>query len=469
MGGGMSGGDGAARAYDLVVVSDRVVLGDCVVPAGVAVFGETIAAILDADRARTPGIAARTIDLGTSYVLPGPIDAHVHHRTLNASVDSWETLTKGAALGGVTTVIPYIQVPDSMALGEGLAYFRDEGERESVTDFAMHCRLNGPSDAVFEQIPDAFALGVPSFKLFMAYRKRGIMWDGTPLMRVLETLGKRGGIWCCHAENGDLIDYLEDKYQATGEYTADNYLAIRPQLAEVEAAFRAMQLARQFDCPLYLVHTSAAGVLPLTVAARRSGQPVTVETCPQYLTLTDDVTRRVGGRAKIAPPPRTQHDTEAIWAGVANGDVQVVGSDHSPWPKEQKLWPKERFFEIPFGAPGAETLIPVLWSAGVATGRITPQRFAELVSSEPARVFGLAPRKGALAPGAGADLVAIDPDARWTLDETTLQTEAGYSNWNGWELHGKPILSLIRGTVALNGGALEVGPGHGRYLPRGRL
>ena len=459
----------SASTYDLMVVSDQVVLGDRLVPAGIAITGEKIAAVLDAGLARQPGLAARTLDLTGKVILPGPIDAHVHHRTLNASVDSWETLTKGAALGGITTVIPYIQVPDSMALGEGLAYFRDEGERESVTDFAMHARLNGPSDAVLEQLPDAFALGVPSFKLFMAYRKRGIMWDGTPLMRVLETLGQRGGIWCCHAENGDLIDYLEDLYHSRGEYTADNYLKIRPQLAEVEAAFRAMQLAQQFDCNLYLVHTSAAGVLPLTRAAQRAGQRVTVETCPQYLTLTAEMAKGHGGRMKFAPPPRTQEDTRAIWDGVVHGDVQVIGSDHSPWPKEQKLWPTERFFEIPFGAPGVETMLPVLWSEGVAKGRITPQRLAELVSSGPARVFGLAPQKGALAPGADADLVAIDPAARWTLDETTLQTEAGYSNWNGWEFQGKPVLSLIRGAVVLEDGQLKAGPGNGRYVPRGRL
>lgn len=462
-------GDSAAPAYDLVVVSDQVVLGDRVVPAGIAIVGEKIVAVLDADQARRPGLAARTLDLTGKVILPGPIDAHVHHRTMNASVDSWETLTKGAALGGITTVIPFIQVPAGMALGEGLAYFRAEGERESVTDFAMHARLNGPSEEVFEQIPDAFDLGVPSFKLFMAYRKRGIMWDGTPLMRVLETLGQRGGIWCCHAENGDLIDYLEDVYQARGEYVAENYLAIRPQRAEVEAAFRAMQLAEQFACSLYLVHTSAAGVLPLSREAQRRGQRVVVETCPQYLTLTHDLMATGGGRMKFAPPPRTHDDTAAIWSGIANGDVQVVASDHSPWPKEQKLWPKERFFEVPFGAPGTETLLPILWSEGVAKGRITPQRLADLVSTTPARVFGLSPRKGALAPGADADLVAIDPSVRWTLDETTLQTEAGYSNWNGWELQGKPVLSLIRGTVVLQDGTLNVEPGHGTYLPRGRL
>lgn len=462
-------GDQPAPAYDLVVVSDRVVLGERLVPAGIAIVGEKIAAILEPDLARRPGLAARTLDLTGKVILPGPIDAHVHHRTLNASVDSWESLTKGAALGGITTVIPYIQVPDSMPLGEGLAYFRDEGERESVTDFAMHARLNGPSDAILEQIPDAFALGVPSFKLFMAYRKRGIMWDGTPLMRVLELLGKLGGIWCCHAENGDLIDYLEDVYHARGAYTADNYAAIRPPLAEVEAAFRAMQLARQFDCNIYLVHTSVAGVLPLARDARRSGQRVTVETCPQYLTLNAEMIPAGGGRMKFAPPARSSDDANGIWDGVVNGDVQVIGSDHSPWPKEQKLWPTERFFEIPFGAPGVETMLPVLWSEGVAKGRITPQKLAEMVSTNPARVFGLAPRKGALTPGADADLVVIDPSVRWTLDESTLQTEAGYSNWHGWELQGKPVLSLIRGAIVLEDGVLKVGPGHGVHLPRGRL
>ena len=459
----------AGPAYDLVVVSDQVVLGERVAPAGIAIVGEQIAAILDADLARRPGLAARVLDLTGKVILPGPIDAHVHHRTLNATVDSWESLTKGSALGGMTTVIPYIQVPDSMPLGEGLAHFRDEGERESVTDFAMHARLNGPSDAILEQIPDAFKLGVPSFKLFMAYRKRGIMWDGIPLMKVLKLIGQHGGIWCCHAENGDLIDYLEDEYHAKGAYTADNYLAIRPQLAEVEAAFRAMQLAKQLECSLYLVHTSAAGVLPLTREAQRSGQRVVVETCPQYLTLTNDLTPAGGGRMKFAPPARSQADVDAIWAGVVNGDVQVICSDHSPWAKEQKLWPTERFYEIPFGAPGAETILPVLWSEGVAKGRISVQKLVEMLCTNPARVFGLAPRKGALTPGADADLVAIDPTVRWTLDEATLQTEAGYSNWHGWELQGKPVLSLIRGSIVLEDGQLRVRPGHGKHLPRGRL
>src|SRR5439155_132032 len=207
--------------------------------------------------------------------------------------------------------VPYISGPVGTSLGETLAYQRDEGERQSLVDFAMHCRMNGPSDEVFEQIPDAFALGVPSFKLFMAYRKRGIMWEGQPLMRALDTIGRLGGIWNCHAENGDLIDYLEDRHLERGAYRPENYLATRPH-------------------------------------------------------------------------------------------------------------PPERFAEIPFGAPGVETILPLLYSEGVAKGRLSLPRLAEVLSGAPAGTFGLAPRKGAIAPGADADLVIIDPAARWRLDERQL-------------------------------------------------
>jgi dihydropyrimidinase len=452
--------------YDFILVGDRVVVGDQVVPAGIAISGERIAALLDVEQARRPGQAARTIDVSGKVVLPGAIDAHVHHRTFNDTADSWESLTRGAALGGVTTIIPYIPPGPDMTLGETLAYFRDEGERESVIDFAMHARLGGPTPDIFDQIPEAFELGVPSFKIFLAYRKRGIMWDGAPLMRALETIGGLGGIWCCHAENGDLIDYLEDKYIARGAYTAETYLATRPHAAEVEAAFRAIQLAGQLGCPLYLVHTSVAGVLPRAAEARRAGQRVVVETCPQYLTLTDETTRRNGGLAKMAPPMRYPEDNEALWRGLALGDVQVVGSDHAPGPPEKKRFPPERFAEISYGAPGVETILPILYSEGVAEGRISLPRLAEVISGAPARVFGLAPRKGAIAPGADADLVVIDPEIRWRLDGSKVQSEAGYSNWDGWELQGKPVLSFLRGQILLDGDHLREGPGYGRYLPR---
>jgi dihydropyrimidinase len=452
--------------YDLLVLGDRVVVGEQVMPAGIAIKGERIAALLDLDEARQPGLAAQTIDATGKEVLPGPIDAHVHHRTRNDAADSWESVTRAAAHGGLTTVIPFITGPVGEPLGDVLAYERDLGEREALVDFAMHCRLNGPSDEAIEQLADAVAMGVPSFKLFMAYRKRGIMWEGPPLLRALERLGRLGAIWNCHAEDGDLIDFLEDRFMATGAYRPETYLPSRPHLAEVEAAFRAIQLTRQFGVRLYLVHTSVPEVLPLAAAARRAGQEVHVETCPQYLTLTDEDVRRIGGKAKMAPPPRHRADTEALWHGLAHGDVQTVGSDHAPWPYERKTLPPERFAEVPFGAPGVETILPLLYSEGVAKGRISLTRLAEVLSGAPARIFGLAPRKGAIAPGADADLVVIDPTARWQLDERGLHSEVGYSNWNGWELQGKPVLSLVRGRVVLDGDELRTEPGYGRFLPR---
>jgi dihydropyrimidinase len=455
-----------AAIYDLVVLADQAVIGEWVAAAGIAIRGERIAALLDLDEARRPGLATRTIDATGQVVLPGPIDAHVHHHTRNESVDSWASVTRAAAHGGVTTIMPYIAGPVGVPLGEMLTYERELGERQALVDFAMHCRLNGPSDEVVEQFADAVALGVPSFKLFMAYRKRGIMWEGPALLRALETIGRLGGIWNCHAENGDLIDFLEDRLIAADDYRPETYLASRPHLAEVEAAFRAIQLCKQLECRLYLVHTSAAAVLPLAAAARRAGQEVVVETCPQYLTLSDDDIRRIGGRAKFAPPPRYPADNAALWEGLALGEVQTVGSDHAPYPFERKTLPPEQFAQIPFGAPGVETILPLLYSEGVVKGRLSLPRLAELLSGAPARVFGLAPRKGALAPGADADLVVIDPSVHWRLDEQLLHSETGYSNWNGWELQGKPVLSLSRGKVLLDGDQLRVEPGHGRYLPR---
>jgi D-hydantoinase len=452
--------------YDLLVLGDQVVVGEQVVPAGIAIKGERIAALLDLEEARQPGLSAQTIDATGKLILPGPIDAHVHFHTRNESADSWESATRAAAHGGLTTVIPFITGPVGEPLGDVLTYERDLGERQALVDFAMHCRLNGPSEEVFEQIPDAFKLGVPSFKLFMAYRKRGIMWEGPPLLRALDTIGRLGGIWNCHAEDGDLIDFLEDRFIAHNEYRPETYLPSRPHLAEVEAAFRAIQLCRQFGVRLYLVHTSVPDVLPLAAAARRAGQEVLVETCPQYLTLTDDDVRRIGGKAKMAPPPRLRADVDRMWQGVIHGDVQTVASDHAPYPHERKSLPPERFAEIPFGAPGVETILPLLYSEGVAKGRISLPRLAEVLSAAPARIFGLAPRKGAIAPGADADLLVIDPSIRWTLDERQLHSEVGYSNWHGWELQGKPVLSLIRGQVVLDGDALRVEPGYGRYLPR---
>jgi dihydropyrimidinase len=455
-----------APLFDTIVRGDRIVLADRVVAGGVGIVGERIAAVLDPNSAHRPELAARVIDATGKIVIPGVIDSHVHHRTLNANVDDWTNLTRGAALGGVTTVIPFIQPPAGRPFGEMVDYFRDEGERDSIIDFAMHWRVNAPSDEAIEQLTDVVAKGVPSVKLFMAYRKRGIMWDGPPLIKILERIKHLGGIVCVHAEDGDLIDRLEDEHIQNGQYNASSYLASRPHNSELSAASRIILLAEQLECPLYIVHTSVGDVLPAADAARRRDAVVYIETCPQYLTLTDEDTRKWAGRAKIAPPLRYQEDNGALWEGLAHGEVHTVGSDHSPYEKEKKLQPPEKWMDIPFGAPGVQTLLPILYSEGVAKGRISLTQLVEVLCAAPSRIFGLSPRKGQIVPGADADLVVIDPDVTWTLEDSSIVSEAGYTNWHGWKMQGKPIMSMVRGTVAMENGVVHAPAGHGVFLPR---
>ena len=300
----------------------------------------------------------------------------------------------------------------------------------------------------------------------MAYRNQGIMYDDYSLVEAMEFIGARQGIVCCHAENGDLCDYLEAKFQAQGRYAPETFLATRPSEAEVEATHRALTLARVARCPLYVVHMTTPDAIALVHQARLEGQPAWSETCPQYLALTQDDVVRHGGLAKIAPPLRTKEERDGVWRAVMNGTVDVVGSDHAPYPFEMKSLPRERFLEARFGMPNVETMLGVVYSEGVATGRIDLPRMVQLLCEEPARVFGLAPRKGRIAVGADADLVIFDPDAEWRVGRADLHSKSGYSAYEGWTLRGKVASTLIRGEVVIQDGQLRQSPGFGQYLAR---
>ncbi|MGE5619956.1 MAG: dihydropyrimidinase [Sphingomonadaceae bacterium] len=454
------------RQIDVVVEGGRVVTGGVVTEATVAISGETIAAILAPGMLPPEASNARRIDATGKIVMPGVVDAHVHMANFNLQADSYQSMSAAAAFGGVTTVIPYQQGKIGMPVKEFLTILRDQGQEESLVDFAMHCRLQAPERGVTKQFDDAFDLGVTTFKMFMAYRKRGIMWDDYSLYEALDYIGKRGGLFCCHAENGDVIDYLEDKYQAEGRYTPENYLAVRPPAAEAEATFRALTIAGLANCPLYLVHMSTGRGISIAHQAQLSGQKVYIETCPHYLTLTCEEMKRQGGKTKIAPPLRERSDVDAVWNAVMDGSVQIVGSDHAPWPIDNKSLPAERFSEIFFGAPTIETMLPLMYSEGVAKGRIDLPRLVELMSETPARVFGLAPRKGAIAVGADADLVIFDPNVEWKVEAKEMHSLAGYTPYEGWSIKGKVMATMLRGKMVMENGRLLASPGYGRYLPR---
>ncbi|HEX9015355.1 MAG TPA: dihydropyrimidinase [Chloroflexota bacterium] len=451
---------------ETVVEGGLVVAGGTVSPATVAIGGGKIVGLLAPGALAAEAAQAKRVDATGKIVMPGVVDAHVHMANFNTQADSFPSMSAAAAFGGVTTVIPYMQGTIGMPVREFLTHFRDEGEAESLVDFAMHCRLQAPERGVTRQFDDAFELGVTSFKMFMAYRKRGIMWDDYSLYEALEYIGKRGGIYCCHAENGDMIDYLEDKFQAEGRYTPENYLAVRPPEAEIEATFRVLNIAKLANCPLYLVHMSTGKGIALAHEAQLKGQKVWIESCPHYVTLTADEMKRQGGKTKIAPPLRDRANVEAVWQAVEDRTVQVIGSDHAPWPLENKSMPAERFSEIFFGAPTIETMLPLMYSEGVAKGRIDLPRLVYLLSESPARVFGLEGRKGSIAVGADADLVIFDPDVEWKVQAPDMHSQSGYTPYEGWSVKGKPVATMVRGEFVMRDGKLAQSPGYGSYLPR---
>ncbi len=456
------------KKIDTVVEGGLVVAGGTVSRATVAIGDGKITALLAPGLLPAEASKAQRIDAAGKIVMPGVVDGHVHMANFNAQADSFPSMSAAAAFGGVTTVIPYMQGKVGMPVKEFLTHFRDEGEAESLVDFAMHCRLQAPERGVTRQFDDALELGVTSFKMFMAYRKRGIMWDDYSLYEALDYIGQRGGMFCCHAENGDMIDYLEDKYQAEGRYTPENYLAVRPPEAEIEATFRVLNIAKLAKCPLYLVHMSTGRGIALAHEAQLTGQKVWIESCPHYLTLTAEEMKRQGGKTKIAPPLRDRRDVDAVWGAVGDGVVEVIGSDHAPWPLDNKTLPSERFSEIFFGAPTIETMLPLMYSEGVAKGRIGLPRLVDLLCEGPARIFGLEGRKGSITVGADADLVIFDPDAEWKIQGNDMHSQAGYTPYEGWSVKGKPVATMVRGQLVMRDGKLMQSPGYGSYLPRSK-
>jgi dihydropyrimidinase len=447
---------------DLVIRNGRVVSDGAVIEAEVVVRGETIAAVT----APSFALPARTVvDARGGYVLPGAIDTHVHFNVFNSMVDDFESASVSAAFGGITTMMPFIGGREGMSLVEGLEHFVREGEQRSVVDFAMHCRLR-PEGALIEQIPEAIACGVPSIKMFQAYKKRGMLFTDDQILRAMELTAAHGGLALLHCENGHVIDHLEDALRARGHTGPEFYLKSRPHFTEAEAISRAIAIADFAGCPLYVVHLSTAEGLSHIGRARARGQAVYAETCPQYLLLTDAEMMRQQGLAKIAPPLRWDRDREALWMGLAQGLVQTIGSDHAPFTVADKAGGARNIFEAGFGMPGIETMFPLVLGEALGAGRLSLPQLAAAASENAARIFGLYPRKGAIKVGADADLLIVDPAAEWTIEARHLHSRAGYTCFEGWRVKGRVTASFLRGRPLVRDGQLCLAPGSGRFLRR---
>jgi dihydropyrimidinase len=449
--------------YDMAVTGGSVVTPEGVRQTDVAVKDGIIVSVGAPVPARA--VEGPVVDATGKLVLPGVIDAHVHCRTWTDHADAIGESHRSAAHGGVTTAITQIRAPAEMAPSAAIEHFIEEGERTSPIDFGLHTIMRPEHDAAVE-VPKVMALGSPSVKFFMSYKDAGIMTPDATLLRNLRVVADNGGLAMVHAEDGEILSNLVAHAQATGRTRPEDFARTHPAFAEDLGVYKALAYARAVDCPLYILHmTTAAGVALLREAAQ-SGQRVFGETCPKYLTLTDRDFLRVGAQAKVGPPLRTDGDRERLWDALRTGTLSVVASDHAPRVRE-RMGQVEDIFAEPYGAPGTETMLPVMFDELVVRRGGDVSLLCEVLSTNPARIYGLYPKKGVIATGSDADLVVVDPGRREVIRAATQHSSATYSLYEGREVTGWPVLSTVRGRIVLDDGELRQQPGYGRYQHRG--
>src|SRR5437764_10365421 len=416
--------------------------------------------------------ADTTIDAAGKYVLPGGIDVHTHMDMPfggSKSADDFETGTKAAAFGGTTTIVDFAIQYRGQTLHHAMETWAAKADGKAVIDYGFHMIVTELNDQVEGEMDALVRQGVTSFKLFMAYP--GVfMLDDASIFRALLRTGRNGGTICMHAENGGVIDVLVKKALAEGK-TAPKYHALtRPARAEAEATHRAIALAEMADVPIYIVHLSASEALEMVTEARDRGLPAFAETCPQYLFLSYDNYEEpgfAGAKYVMSPPLRAQETQDRLWRGLAFNDLQAVSTDRCPFcMKEQKELGRDDFSRIPNGAPGVETRMSLVYDGGVRTGKISLNRFVELTSTSPAKIFGLFPRKGTIAPGSDADIVVFDPNRTVTLAARTLHMKVDYNPYEGRQVTGATDTVVSRGRIVIEGGKFVGKAGMASFLKR---
>ena len=429
------------------------------------------------------GADVKVIDASGRYVLPGGVDTHVHMENVvgpSTTCDSFASGTKAAAFGGTTTVVDFaLQTKEDSVLG-ALARAQRSAERQVSIDYSLHCIVTRVDKQVLADVRHAMRHeGVTSFKMFMAYP--GVMMaDDAAIFQMLRQVGADGGMVALHAENGTVIDLLIKEALEAG-HTSPRYHALtRPALMEGEATHRGIRLAELAEAPIYFVHVSSNQALKHIVTARDEGIPVFAETCPHYLLFDDSVYDNDSfetAKYVMTPPLRTHEDQSHLWRALRYDDLQVIATDHCPFcMKEnhlgyqlQKQRGKDDFSQIPNGAPGIETRLVSLYDIGVMQGRLSLNRFVQLTSTTPAKLFGLFPKKGTIAVGSDADVVIFDPNATQTIHAHELHSHCDYTLLEGRTLRGKVEKVFLRGELIVDGPAWLGREGMGRFVPRGEV
>ena len=449
---------------DLVVKGGEIVGSSSVYRTDIAIHGGKIVSIGLADQWPS---ARETIDATGKQVFPGIVDVHTHCRNFSHHIENFQDLSRSGAYGGVTSIITLVMIPPrtEMMPSDCLVHFIEVEGRDCYLDFGFHAGLYD-RPGILEDIPKIVGLGVTSFKFMMAYKKRGIHATDAFISGAMKRVADVGGLSMVHAEDGEIIESYEREMIAAGRVGFRDFYPTRPNRAEEMAVVKAVAMADVSRCPLYIVHLSAAEALARVKEARAAGKRIWVETCPQYMLLTDDLMETMGPLSKIGPPLRTKSDLEAMWEGVLGGWIAVIGSDHSAHSRETKKPGYTNIFDAWFGCPGIETNLPLMYSEAVSKRGLPPWFLARKLSENPARIFGLYPRKGVIQVGSDADLVIIDPQKEMTIRAGEQHTKSDYSLFEGWKIKGVPVLSLLRGQVLLQDGRLMQNRGCGRYIER---
>ena len=436
--------------------------------ADVLVDGEKIVALL------APGFPVQTdetIDATGKYVIPGGIDGHTHMEMPfggTFSADTFESGTIAAAWGGTTTIIDFAVQPKGSSLLSTLDKWHSKADGNCAIDYGFHMIVSDVTDTSLKEMESCIDAGVNTFKMFMAYPGVFYATDGE-ILRAMQKARETGATIMMHAENGIAIDQLVAQALAQGRTDPVEHGLTRPAELEGEATSRAITLAKVTGSPLYVVHLSAAQALDAVTKARDTGQNVFAETCPQYLYLSlEDLAKPdfEGSKYVASPPLRPKEHQSELWRGLRTNDLSVVSTDHCPFCfKDQKELGRGDFSKIPNGMPGVEHRMDLLHQ-GVVKGEISLERWVEITSTTPARMFGLHPRKGVIAPGADADVVVYDPTARQVISAATHHMKVDYSAYEGMEITGKVDTVLSRGRVVVDPGGFHGAAGHGKFLSR---
>ena len=415
---------------------------------------------------------ARAIDVTGKLLMPGFIDAHTHFDLdvcNTTTADDFDSGTKSAIRGGTTTIVDFACPNKGESLHHGLDLWHRKADGKCWCDYGFHMTIDDWNAEIEKEIDDMYAAGISSFKMYMTYP--AMMIGDEAMFKALKKLKEKGGICGVHCENSGVINALIEEKKAAGEMGVSSHPETRPDFLEAEAVSRLLRIAQAVDIPVVIVHLTNAATLAEVTAARRRGQKVYVETCPQYLVLDDSVYYNEDfsrtARYVCAPPLRKPEDCRALWAGLRKGDIQTISTDHCAFTLAQKDAGRGDFTKIPGGLPGVEARGELVYSFGVTTRKISLATMCKVLSENPAKLYGMFPRKGIIAPGADADIVVYDPQADHILRAEDMVSRAGYTPYEGFVTHGSVSQVWLRGKLMVENGHV-IGEQEGQYIVRGK-